>query len=91
MGPPRSKELPPGEEIYQLEQKWFRSCRDTHDLFCLCGDWRQHILPGCGVFHLPGDGAGGDGDDGLDDVMVDFDLGDLDTITGGADTEDAPR
>lgn len=78
MGPPRSgTTLPPGEEIYLLEQKWFNSCRESHDLFCLCGDFRQHFLPGCGVFYEDGAGdRGGDGaGDDLDDIMVNFDLG----------------
>lgn len=84
MGPPRSKDIPPGEEIYLLEQKWFQSCQNSHDLFCLCGDFRQHFLPGCGVFYEEKDGGrdgDGDGDD-LDDIMVTFDLGDPDGIAG---------
>lgn len=85
MGPPGLSEAP-GEDIYALEQQWFQSCKLSHDLFCLCPDWRAHITPGCGVFHTPdGKAAGGDADDGLDDVMVTFDLGDPDAISGGGD------
>lgn len=85
MGP----DVPPGEDIYKLEQQWFKSCKLTHDLFCLCSDWRQHIVPGCGIFHEPGagpTGGGGADDDGdLDDIMVHFDIGDP-TTHGDEDT-----
>lgn len=84
MGPPRSS--PPGEEIYILEQAWMKSCSLSHDLFCLCGDFRQHFLPGPGCFSLPGGGGTGDGADGGDEVgdevFVTFDLGTDADITG---------
>lgn len=66
----------PGEEGYILEQQWMLVCRTSHDLWCLCGDFRQHFTPGCGAV-VPVDGAGegtGEGD-GLDDIMVTFDVG----------------
>lgn len=77
---------PPGEEIYQLEQKWMQSCKLSHDLFCLCPDFRQHFLPGPGCFTPVGEDTGGEGD-GLDEVMVNFDLGepDGDADHGGDD------
>lgn len=25
------------------QAKWFRSCSSSHDLFCNCGDWINHI------------------------------------------------
>lgn len=77
MGP----DVPPGEEAYLLEQQWMNSCRLSHDLFCLCGDFRQHFLPGCGVFTAAEDGAGGRVDD-MDDIMVNFDLGVVEDAAG---------
>lgn len=79
MGPPRSSDYPPGSEIYILEQNWMKSCKLSHDLFCLCNDFRQHFLPGPGCFtpvHGEGDGAAAGGDDVGDDILVTFDLGD---------------
>lgn len=86
MGPPRSETtLPPGEEIYLLEQAWFKSCDLSHNLFCLCGDFRQHFLPGPGCFTPVRGGAegGADGDDEVgDDVLISFDLGTPEDIAG---------
>lgn len=77
----------PGEEGYMLEQQWFNICQQSHDLWCLCGDYRQHFLPGCGVITEAGDPTGDEGD-GIDEAMVNFDLGDVAAITeGGTDAE----
>lgn len=78
----------PLEEGYELEQKWFTVCRESHDLWCLCGDFRQHFLPGCGVVTEATTKEDTGEGDGIDDVMVAFDLGDP---TGDAEdgTEDA--
>lgn len=73
------------EEGYELERKWFEACRLSHDLWCLCPDYRQHFLPGCGVIVPVGDAgdgtAPGGGGDSLDEVMVTFDMGEAEAIT----------
>lgn len=68
----------PGEEGYELEQTWFQACKLSHDLWCLCGDYRQHFLPGCGAVVAVGGedsgaaAAGAAAADIADDIMLHF-------------------
>lgn len=74
----------PVEEGYALEKKWFQACEASHDLWCLCGNFRQHFQPGCGVITPAGDDSVADAD--MADIIINFDVGEP---TGDA-TGDAP-
>lgn len=78
----------PADEGYELEKQWFEICRQSHNLWCLCPDWRQHITPGCGIIHAATDSAAaGPENDGLDEIMVNFDVGDPDGDAAGQDDD----
>ncbi|ANK58166.1 ORF2 [Feline anellovirus] len=64
----------------EQEQLWLQSCKVSHDIWCACPDWRQHIFPtfaaeGAAWAGTTGTDTGEIEDKDLADVVVSFDLG----------------